>query len=109
MRYKEAYLKAKKEDIILVDSPVGMPGRAIRNAFIERVKIKTGKNHSLLRSALKAVRGKTFLIALQKHWYMQRWEIQNMRCFYFAEKTLGKCSKIEEVREIMKEFSGNNT
>ena len=43
VRYKEAYLKAKKEDIILVDSPVGMPGRAIRNAFIERVKVKPEK------------------------------------------------------------------
>ncbi len=37
-RYKQAYLNAKKEDIIIVKSPVGMPGRAIRNKFIERTK-----------------------------------------------------------------------
>lgn len=37
LRYKEAYLKAGKEDVILVKSPVGMPGRAIRNPFMERV------------------------------------------------------------------------
>ena len=37
LRYKEAYLKAGKEDVILVKSPVGMPGRAIRNRFMERV------------------------------------------------------------------------
>ena len=36
--YKDAYIKAKKEDICIVKSPVGMPGRAIRNAFIERTK-----------------------------------------------------------------------
>ena len=36
--YKEAYLKARKEDIVLVSSPVGMPGRAIRNPFLERVE-----------------------------------------------------------------------
>ena len=36
--YKEAYLKAQKEDIVLVSSPVGMPGRAIRNPFLERVE-----------------------------------------------------------------------
>lgn len=36
-RYKEAYLKAEKEDIVLVKSPVGMPGRAILNPFIKRV------------------------------------------------------------------------
>lgn len=34
-KYKQTYLKAKKEDIVLVKSPVGMPGRAIRNAFVE--------------------------------------------------------------------------
>lgn len=36
--YKETYLRAKKEDICLVRSPVGMPGRAIRNAFLEGEK-----------------------------------------------------------------------
>lgn len=36
--YKQAYLKAKKEDIRIVISPVGMPGRAIYNPFLEEVK-----------------------------------------------------------------------
>ena len=36
--YKDAYLKAQKEDIVLVSSPVGMPGRAIRNSFLEHVE-----------------------------------------------------------------------
>ncbi len=37
LNYKLAYIKAKKEDICIVKSPVGMPGRAIKNAFMERV------------------------------------------------------------------------
>jgi nitronate monooxygenase len=32
--FKRAYLAAKKEDIVIIDSPVGMPGRAIRNKFL---------------------------------------------------------------------------
>ena len=36
--YKQAYLQAKKEDIVIVKSPVGMPGRAIHNTFLDRVK-----------------------------------------------------------------------
>lgn len=36
--YKEAYLRAEKNDIIIVKSPVGMPGRAIRNPFLEKVQ-----------------------------------------------------------------------
>lgn len=37
IKYKEAYVKAKKEDIVIVKSPVGMPGRAIKNKFMEQV------------------------------------------------------------------------
>ena len=36
--YKQTYIQAEKEDIVIVKSPVGMPGRAIRNALIERVE-----------------------------------------------------------------------
>ena len=33
--FKEAFVKAKKEDIVIIESPVGLPGRAIKNEFIE--------------------------------------------------------------------------
>lgn len=36
MTYKQAYLDSRKEDIQIVDSPVGMPGRAIANEFIRK-------------------------------------------------------------------------
>lgn len=42
-KYKQAYINAKKEDIEIIQSPVGMPGRAIRNAFIEKVKLQKPK------------------------------------------------------------------
>jgi NAD(P)H-dependent flavin oxidoreductase YrpB (nitropropane dioxygenase family) len=35
--YKDAYLAAKKEDVKIVISPVGMPGRAILNPFLKTV------------------------------------------------------------------------
>ena len=31
------YIAAKKEDIIVIKSPVGMPGRVIRNEFVKKV------------------------------------------------------------------------
>ena len=37
IRYKEAYIQADREDITIVKSPVGMPGRAIMNPFMRRV------------------------------------------------------------------------
>ncbi len=33
--FKQAFLNAKKEDIVLTSSPVGMPGRAINNPFVK--------------------------------------------------------------------------
>jgi NAD(P)H-dependent flavin oxidoreductase YrpB (nitropropane dioxygenase family) len=35
--FKEAFLKAKEEDIVLVSSPVGMPGRAIKTPFVDKM------------------------------------------------------------------------
>lgn len=37
IKYKEAYLAAKKEDIIIIKSPVGMPGRVINNEFVKKI------------------------------------------------------------------------
>lgn len=36
--FKQKYIEATQEEIQLVTSPVGMPGRAIRNAFVERIE-----------------------------------------------------------------------
>ena len=36
-RFKQAYLNARKEDVVMMKSPVGLPGRAIRNPFLERL------------------------------------------------------------------------
>lgn len=35
--FKKAYINSNKEDIVIIKSPVGMPGRAIRNSFIDRI------------------------------------------------------------------------
>jgi nitronate monooxygenase len=35
--FKNAYVKCKKEDIVVIQSPVGLPGRAINNEFLKHV------------------------------------------------------------------------
>ncbi|MBE0653002.1 MAG: nitronate monooxygenase [Bacteroidales bacterium] len=37
--FKNTYINAKEGDLEIIKSPVGMPGRAIRNSFIEKVKL----------------------------------------------------------------------
>jgi NAD(P)H-dependent flavin oxidoreductase YrpB (nitropropane dioxygenase family) len=36
-KFKEAYLKCQKDDLMIIDSPVGLPGRAIKNKYLEEV------------------------------------------------------------------------
>lgn len=44
-RFKQAYIDAKEKDITIIQSPVGMPGRAIRNDFLE--KVANGTKHPI--------------------------------------------------------------
>ncbi len=36
--FKQMYVDAKEEDVEIIQSPVGMPGRAIHNEFLDKVK-----------------------------------------------------------------------
>ncbi len=53
-KFKRQYLDATKEDILIIRSPVGLPGRAIRTPFLDRVmegeEIKFRCNYKCLRS-----------------------------------------------------------
>lgn len=35
--FKQMYLKAKADDVTIISSPVGMPGRALRNEFVKKI------------------------------------------------------------------------
>jgi nitronate monooxygenase len=37
--FKESYIASNKEDIVIIDSPVGLPGRAIFNDFIRQIRL----------------------------------------------------------------------
>ncbi|MGR6836838.1 NAD(P)H-dependent flavin oxidoreductase [Syntrophomonas erecta] len=48
--YKQMYLDAKEEDVVIIKSPVGLPGRAIKNRFTELMQ-KNEKPESMECSA----------------------------------------------------------
>lgn len=37
-RFKQSYVNAHEEDVTIINSPVGMPGRALRNGFIDAMR-----------------------------------------------------------------------
>jgi nitronate monooxygenase len=38
LKFKQCYVDSKPEDLIIIESPVGLPGRAIKNEFISRIQ-----------------------------------------------------------------------
>ncbi|QTA38828.1 nitronate monooxygenase [Thermosipho ferrireducens] len=53
IKFKQAYLNCKKEDLTIIDSPVGLPGRAIKNKFLEDVAAGIKKPITCLWRCLK--------------------------------------------------------
>jgi len=52
-KFKQAYIKAKKEDVTIIKSPVGMPGRALRSNFIEKAEAGGKKPRKCLCKCIK--------------------------------------------------------
>ncbi len=51
--FKKAYIDCKQSDLTIIDSPVGMPGRAIRNNFLDEVSMGKRKPFSCPWKCLK--------------------------------------------------------
>ena len=52
--FKQAYVKAEKEDIKIIKSPVGLPGRAITNKFIDGINMGKEKMNKCLFHCIKS-------------------------------------------------------
>ncbi|MBI5695620.1 MAG: nitronate monooxygenase [Nitrospirae bacterium] len=51
--FKQMYLDATEKDVELIKSPVGLPGRAIHNKFLEDVAIAPPAKHKCIANCLK--------------------------------------------------------
>lgn len=101
--YKQAYLDAKKEDIVIVKSPVGMPGRAILNPFMKRVKeegtIARGKCHLCVSTCKPAETPYCITDALVN---AAKGNVDD--ALLFCGTNAYRASRLEHVKEIMDEF-----
>lgn len=101
--YKEAYIQAKKEDIVIVKSPVGMPGRAIENEFIKKVKenrIPCTKCHQCVSTCDPASMPYCITDALVN---AAKGKIKDALVFCGANAY--RATTLESVRDIMEEFA----
>lgn len=100
--YKQSYIDAKKEDIIIVKSPVGMPGRAIRNPFMERAKegrIPHGRCHTCISTCKPAETPYCITEALVNA------AVGNVdQALLFCGSNAYRAEKLEHVKDIIDEF-----
>lgn len=102
--YKEAYINAKEEDIVIVKSPVGMPGRAIKNKFLERVAqgpVKVDRCFRCLEHCNPAETPYCITKAL-----INAAEGKIDEALLFCGSNAYRCEKIETVPEVMAALCG---
>ncbi len=101
--YKQSYIDAKKEDIVIVQSPVGMPGRAILNPFMKRAKegrIPHEKCHLCISTCMGADTPYCITDALVN---AVKGKVDDALLFCGANAY--RATHLEHVRDIMEELS----
>lgn len=101
--YKQAYIKAKKEDIVIVKSPVGIPGRAIHNAFLD--KVNAGERFMRgCRQCIVTCKPDTAPYCITEA-LINAVEGRLDEGLIFCGNNAYRANKIETVADIMEEFS----
>jgi len=99
-KFKQTYVNARKEDIVIIRSPVGLPGRAIRNQFIDEVSQGNRKPFKCPYHCLKTCDFKNtpYCITLA---LMNAKKGQLTHGFAFAGENAYKADKIISVKELI--------
>lgn len=98
--FKRSYIEASQQDIEIIQSPVGMPGRAIHNSFLERVKQGLKQPKSCPFNCIKTcdVTHSPYCIIMALYNAFKG----NLSAGYaFAGVNAWRAEKIESVKELM--------
>ncbi|MFA8300480.1 MAG: NAD(P)H-dependent flavin oxidoreductase [Hyphomicrobiales bacterium] len=100
-KFKQAYIDAKEEDVKIIQSPVGMPGRAISSPFIDEIEEGKRKPKGCPVNCIKTC-------DIDKAPYCIIASLTNAlkgnfsKGYAFAGANVYKASKIETVKEVFK-------
>lgn len=103
VKFKEAYINATEDDIVIIDSPVGLPGRVIKNNFVDQVKLGNTKPFKCYWKCLKSCdyRNVPYCIA-QALFNAARGNLDEG--FAFAGSKAFMAKKIQPVKEVIFEI-----
>jgi nitronate monooxygenase len=106
-RFKQAYIDAKEEDVVVIMSPVGIPGRALKNPFVERYMAGHVDSKPCLAACLSHCsylkdRSSFCIAQALVDSYTGDWESG----LFFVGSNVVKCVRMESVEEIFRELVG---
>ncbi len=100
MEFKEAYIAAREEDLVIIESPVGLPGRAINNDFLRDVKAGKKKPFKCPWKCLVSCDYRTTPYCIAKALAnAQKGDLENG--FVFAGSNAYKTTEISSVHQVV--------
>ena len=106
--FKRLYVSAREEDVVIVDSPVGMPGRAIRTKFTDRVMSGNREPFRCSYKCLRTCDPKTVPYCIAKALgNAADGDLDN--AVVFAGSNVSRVTKIVSVKALMDELVGETT
>jgi nitronate monooxygenase len=106
-RFKQAYIDATEDDVVVIMSPVGIPGRALRNPFVEKYMAGYVDSKPCMAACLSHcsyLRDRSSFCIAQAlvDSYTGDWESG----LFFVGSNVVKCTKMESVEEIFCDLIG---
>ncbi len=104
--FKQSYIDATEEDIEIIQSPVGMPGRAIKNGFLDKVRAGITQPKSCPFNCIKTcdISRSPYCIVTALYQAFRG----NLKSGYaFAGSNAWRATKMQSVHELFQELTGH--
>jgi nitronate monooxygenase len=103
LAFKESYIACEESELAIINSPVGLPGRVIKNDFVEQIMLGNTKPFKCAWHCLSSCDFRTapYCIAQALHNAAQGRMDEG---FAFAGSNAYKAGKIQYVSEVMTEL-----
>ncbi|VAW41529.1 Enoyl-[acyl-carrier-protein] reductase [FMN] [hydrothermal vent metagenome] len=100
--FKQAFLKAGKDDVTLMRSPVGLPGRAIKNKFVQ--DLMGGKPVKPESCEYKCLKKCDYLYCINQRLNMAAGQGDTENGLVFSGENVYKLNEILTVKQVFEQF-----
>lgn len=103
--FKQMYIKAAPGDVVLIKSPVGLPGRAIRNMFTDQILTGPYPGHKCIANCLKHCSFKKDMTGFCIATALTKAHTGDVdHGLVFCGSNVDKCTKLVHVQDIFDEL-----